>query len=73
MAFIKCYPLGGKTFHDLMTTNAPEKQLWQELVMIRYLDRPRGISAKKSISPWIDQSKTYFLDACKADWRALLL
>lgn len=70
MAFIEYYPFGNKGTHDINTTNSREKQLWQELVMIRHLNRPRDISAKKAMSPWIDQAKIYFLNAYKSDWRS---
>lgn len=70
MAYIKYLPIGNRQPQDLFTTNAPEKQLWQELVMIRHLKNPRGISAKRATSSWFDQAKTYFLDACNADWRS---
>jgi len=69
MGFVNHIPLGNKVYIDLVTTNAPEVQLWQELVMLRHLTRPRGISAKKASAPWIDQAKIYFLDACNSDFR----
>lgn len=68
MGFIIYIPLGNK-YIDLVTTSTPEVQLWQELVMLRHLNRPTGIAAKKASAPWIDQAKTYFLDACNSDWR----
>jgi len=69
MGFIIFHPLK-KQLIDVTTTNAPEKQLWQELVALRHLSKPKGISGKKATAPWIDQAKIYFIDAYKADWRS---
>ena len=69
MGFIKYIPFGRTRYADLTTTSRPEVQLWQELVMLRHLKRPTGISANKASAAWIDQAKTYFLDACGSDWR----
>lgn len=68
MSFIKLNPT--EYTHDFTTTNVPEKQLWQELVMIRHLDKTKGINAKTAITPCIDQAKIYFLDAYNSEWRA---
>jgi hypothetical protein len=69
MSFIKIYPFR-KEYIDVASTNAPEKQLWQELVAIRFLHKPKNIHASKATAPWIDQAKIYFTDACKSDWRS---
>jgi len=70
VAFIIYLPFGQNAPITLRTSNALLDQLWQELVMLRYLKKPRNIGARKAITPWIDQSKTYFLDASRADWRS---
>ena len=70
MGFIKYMPLGNKGPRDIFTTNLLEKQLWQELVMIRYMKNPKGINAKIASASWIDQAKTYFIDAYKSNWRS---
>lgn len=69
MGFIKNIPIGNKEYNDLETTCPPEVQLWQELVMLRHLNRPKGVFAKKASAAWVDQAKTYFMDACNSDWR----
>ena len=70
MGFIKYAPIGKKAPRDLITTQKPEKQLWQEIVMIRYLKYPKGITAKLATSAWFDQARTYFLDANRSQWRS---
>ncbi|MBT3713463.1 MAG: hypothetical protein HN736_19235 [Anaerolineae bacterium] len=68
MGFIVHFPLK-KNPTILSTTNQLVPQIWQELVMVRYL-KQKGISAPKATAPWIDQAKTYFIDATNADWRS---
>ncbi len=70
MGFIVHNPLGKKTPRIIRTTNNLADQLWQELVMLRYLGGKEKVNAGRSISPWIDQAKTYFLDASRSDWRS---
>ncbi|MCJ7546148.1 MAG: YaaC family protein [Deltaproteobacteria bacterium] len=70
MAFIIYLPLGQKAPITLKTSNALVRQLWQEFIMLRHLSKPKNIKARKAIAPWIDQAKTYFLDASSADWRS---
>lgn len=70
MGFIQYFPIGDKQPRDLLTTNSPEKQLWQEIVMIRHLKNPKGINAKIATASWLDQAKVYFLDAHNSDWRS---
>lgn len=69
MAFLKYYPIDHNT-DDIATTNSTEKQLWQELIMIRHLNKQKGIYSKHAISPCIDQAKIYFLNAFNSEWRA---
>jgi YaaC-like Protein len=70
MGFIVYFPYNKNAPITLNTTNQLIPQLWQELVMLRHLKGQKHISAPKAISPWIDQGKTYFLDASKSDWRS---
>lgn len=70
MAFIIYLPLGQNAPITLRTSNALVNQLWQEFIMLRHINQPRNIRSRKAITPWIDQSKTYFLDASQADWRS---
>ena len=70
MAFIIYLPLGPNAPITLRTSNALVNQLWQEFIMLRHLNKPRNIKSRKAITPWIDQSKTYFLDASQVDWRS---
>jgi hypothetical protein len=70
MGFIVFSPLGKKNLRIARTTNRLVDQLWQELVLLRYLKGKEKVNASKSISPWIDQAKTYFLDASRSDWRS---
>lgn len=70
MGFIVYTPLGKKNPRVARTSNRLVDQLWQELVMLRHLKGKEKVNAGKSISPWIDQAKTYFLDASHADWRS---
>lgn len=50
---------------NLRTTTNREIQLWQELTLLRHIDENH-----QSISPLIDQGKTYFLDAWKSNWKS---
>jgi hypothetical protein len=70
MGFMINNPLGKKNPRIIITTNKLMDQLWQEMVMLRYLKGKEKVYASKSISPWIDQAKTYFLDASRSDWRS---
>lgn len=70
MGFIVFSPLGKKNPTIIRTTNKLVDQLWQELVLLRHLKGKEKVNASKSISPWIDQAKTYFLDASRSDWRS---
>jgi hypothetical protein len=70
VAFIEFFPLGEKHVLDLKTSTSLEVQLWQEFVMLRHSTTTKRIAAPKSIAPWIDQAKTYFLDAWNSDWRS---
>jgi len=69
MAFNYYIPFGKKKLELLTTSTSPEVQLWQEMVMFRHLKNPKGIFAKKASAAWIDQAKTYYIDACNSDWR----
>jgi len=69
MAYIKYSPIVNKP-HSIKSTESPEKQLWQQFVILRHLKRPKGINAKIAIAPFIDQAKLYFLDGFKSDWRS---
>lgn len=69
MGFIVVHPIKKQTI-DVTTTADTEKQLWQELVALRHMRKPKGITGKKATAPWIDQAKIYFIDAYKADWRS---
>jgi len=53
---------------SLQTSNALINQIWQEFVMIRHLPNPSV--TLPGFAPWIDQAKTYYLDAAKSDWRS---
>jgi len=70
MGFIVYGPLGKKNPNIISTTTTFHDQLWQELVLLRYLKGKEKVNASGSISPWIDQAKTYFLDASRSDWRS---
>ena len=38
--------------------------------MLRYLKADKHFAAPKATAPWIDQAKTYFLDAAASHWRS---
>jgi len=67
MSFV---PLGDKTPYTVKTSNDLMTQILQEFVMLRYMRAPKVITGPKAIAPWIDQAKTYFVDARKSDWRS---
>ncbi|XDD41649.1 YaaC family protein [Leptospira sp. WS60.C2] len=67
--FIKFQP-SLKPLMDLYTSNSIYDQLWQEFISIRHSKSQKKIKSKKSISPWIDQSKIYFLDAHRSNWKS---
>jgi len=70
MGFIVYFPYNQNAPTTLSTTNQLIPQLWQELVMLRYLKGQKHLAAPKAITPWVDQAKTYFLDASKSDWHS---
>jgi len=70
MAYIKYAPYNDNVPYDTSTTSSKEIQLWQELTMLRHLSGANAIYAKGTIAPWIDQAKTYYLDACNASWKS---
>ncbi|MFO1436217.1 MAG: YaaC family protein [Gammaproteobacteria bacterium] len=54
----------------LITTAPLAQQVWRELVLLRHTGATHNIKTPDEIAPWIDQAKTYFLDAIKSDWRS---
>lgn len=69
MSHIKFFPIGDKNARIYKTTHDVVNQVWQELVMLRHLGKNSSLAAPKSIASWIDQGKTYYLDAVKCNWR----
>lgn len=69
MRFTKYIPYGNKQPRDITSTSDKETQLWQELSMLRHI-ATRGLYGKKVIAPYIDQAKTYYLDACSSHWKS---
>ena len=68
MGFVVLFPLKLNPT-VITTTNQLVPQIWQELVMIRHL-KQKGIAAPKATGPWVDQAKTYFIDATNSDWKS---
>ncbi len=71
MAFIEFLPLGQRAPQTLQTSSDVLEQLWQQLVMTRFLGAQTGYAntVEKSAT-FIDQAKIYFLDALKSNWRS---
>ena len=69
MAFIVFLPSSRAAPPVLMTSNNIALQVWQELIVRRHLGAST-VNIIKDVAPWIDQARTYFLDAAKSDWRS---
>ncbi|MGA7194681.1 MAG: YaaC family protein, partial [Anaerolineales bacterium] len=72
MGYVISFPFGQK--HKVprlvTTTNKITEQIWQELVMLRYLKAHQSLASPKLTAPWIDQAMTYYLDASHSNWRS---
>ena len=67
MSFIIHCPSKKQTY-TVTTTNEIADQVWKEIVNLRY-PKPYN-NFPKTTSFWIDQAKTYFLDATHIHWRS---
>lgn len=70
MAFIPWLPFGELAPRSVTTSNTLASQLWKEFVMLRHIKTSKAGDVEKEIDPWIDQGKTYFLDALRSNWRS---
>ena len=71
MPFVIFVPIGkkGRVPTLLNTSNTFVDQVWQELVMLRYL-KLKHLTSLKLIGPWIDQAQSYYLDSIHSNWRS---
>ncbi len=69
MSHVRYVPAGGKRCVDITTTMDKVSQIWQELTMLRH-EGADGIYGKKVTSSYIDQAKTYYLDARNSNWKS---
>lgn len=70
LAYVKFIPYGKKYPEDVETTTTTEQQLWAEFSVLRHIKGKSAIYGKLVTAPWIDQAKTYFLDACGSNWNS---
>lgn len=68
MSYIRYIPYQGNLY-EVSTTTDIENQLWQELTMLRH-EGANGVYGKLVTAPYIDQAKTYYLDARSSNWKS---
>ena len=62
-------PYGQKRPTDINTSTDKEIQIWQEFEMLRHLG-VSGMKSKQNSAPFVDQAKTYYLDARNSNWKS---